>query len=120
MAFVPFAVFCKGRQIGTMESANLMIKNNAGQQITLAGVFYSKGKITTDLDVSCITGTDGDTGPVLDAVLNQEEVSIQVGVVDGAIVSVTMTALEAGYKCTVKDGSVMGDFKFGGGKPTKD
>ncbi len=120
MALVAFAVFFKGRKIGSMESANLVIKNNAGQQITLAGVFYSKGVVTTELDVSSITGTDGDTGPILDAVLNQETVSIQIGVVDGAIVSVDMTPLEAGYKCTVKDGSVMGDFKFGGGKPTKD
>lgn len=109
--------YVKGAKVGTAEGGDFSIASNDEDHITDEGWSVSDGTPTCKMTINVIVPVDGKTKRLAQALLDKEYISVQVGVVDGAVFSATMRATDASYTIDNKTGSLKGKFDFRGGEP---
>lgn len=112
-----FSIYIKGEKLGTMETSDYSLAGNHEAHQTDGGGVFTKGKATSTVKANTIVVTAGKTAKLKRALVNGEELTIQVGVVDGDIDTLQMVCNGVSYNSDVKNGKLMGAFDFIGFEP---
>lgn len=121
MAFVRVrhaSLFVGGKKLGTMFNNKYTIQSGDEPQFGDNGLQgYSDGAIQTTLASTSIIPVAGQEVPLTTALVQKQDLDVQLGLVDGHIHQITMRPLKAEFDSDAKAGTQNGNFEFGGGTP---
>lgn len=112
------ALFYRGRRVGLFQEGTYGFKTNSNQELTDEGPYNTDGVFVSTITATLLVPAAGTTLTMLQDALNQVDVDIAGGIIDGNILEfVNCRATELEYTSNVKDGTLKGKFTWQSGKP---
>ncbi len=112
------SIFYNGKRVATMTGCKVKIKNGSGQELADGGAYNTDGQVTSEISADHIVPITGIGVPVLVDLINQQNATISVGILDGKIlVFDDARPLDAEYLSEVASGKQTAAYNWQAGKP---
>jgi hypothetical protein len=115
-----YSLLVNSRKMAELENATITWASGDELAFGDAGVIgVSDGAGSTQLHCEAVVPVSGMSVTLEDALQNKQNVTIQLGLINGQIWEVEMRTTTAEYKTDTQKGRLDGTFTFIGGEPTR-
>jgi len=111
------AIFYNGKRVGLMQDTTYDLDTNDNIEQTDDGTYFTDGRETTKVTFGALIPVAGLRISAYSDALKKNDVTIQLGLVDGSVHTITMRAKTYAVKSEVASGKLTGNFEYMGGKP---
>jgi len=112
------AIFYKGKRVGLMQDVTYDLDTNDALEQTDDGTYFTDGRATSKVSFGALIPVAGLRITAYSDALAKNDVTIQLGIVDGSVHTIVMRAKTFAVKSEVASGKLTGNFEYMGGQPT--